>query len=222
MIDYHSTDGSRKIRTEMCPTWEVHTTRNTYFESAAIDREIEDYENRVTGWRIALNATEFLYGNIRLLEQINLNAQVFIGNYVFIDRLDEVTPHYGKPLHEQRKFGYREDRDTYDILSTLARASRSMHNYTLRYDDKGGRHWRQKPSYQDIWIFYYGMAILNRDGIARKMQIKGKMDPKETQIFGGNHPNSMSQDLFINTIDRYHRPRCKDLTSDIDHIVSFM
>jgi hypothetical protein len=60
MIDYRSTDSSREIIRAVCPTWVIHTTRNRFFESAAIDREVEDYEATVSGWRITMNVTEFL------------------------------------------------------------------------------------------------------------------------------------------------------------------
>ena len=70
MIDYNSTDGSRELIKKFCPKWEIHTTRNAYFDSACIDREVEDYERRCRSWRMALNVTEFLYGNFQQLDKV--------------------------------------------------------------------------------------------------------------------------------------------------------
>ena len=68
MIDYASNDRSVEIIKEICPTWEIRPSRNEYFDPGPIDQEVMDIERELTGWRIALNVTEFLYGNLDLLD----------------------------------------------------------------------------------------------------------------------------------------------------------
>ncbi len=141
---------------------------------------------------------------------------------VFVDPLDGFVPRHDTPLHEQCNFGYYEDRDTYFILNTLARATRSLHNYAVKYDEHGGRHWRQSPTYSDLCLFYYGYAILSEQSLARKLQIKANMDSEELARFGTDHPNSMGREQLLDAINRYHRPRCKDMSADINKLVSIM
>ena len=60
LIDYHSTDRSRAVVRELAPGWEVRTSRNAVFDSAAVDAEVADVERGLAGWKVCLNATEFL------------------------------------------------------------------------------------------------------------------------------------------------------------------
>jgi hypothetical protein len=90
MIDYHSTDSSMEIIREICPDWELRYTRNKYFDSTPIDQEVMDIEKELEGWRMCLNTTEFLYGNIGHLDDRQEPTQYFIGNYVFVDMEDEI------------------------------------------------------------------------------------------------------------------------------------
>ena len=46
MIDYNSTDKSKEIIEEICPHWKIVKTKNEYFDSDIIDREVEEYEKK--------------------------------------------------------------------------------------------------------------------------------------------------------------------------------
>ncbi len=219
MIDYNSTDASRDIIKQICPDWEVYNTRNAYFDSACIDREVEDYERTCSGWRMALNVTEFLYGNFAQLDKLPPRTQQFLGNYVFVDPMDGKPLVYSQPLHEQATFGYYEtDPRPCEKLNLGLRASRSIHNYAVAYAREGGRHWYQMPTLGDLAIFYYGYAVLNQEGIARKLQIKTKMSPDEQQARGSEHPNMVSRERFLNNIERFHRPRCSNLSGVVTRL----
>ncbi|HEY8195284.1 MAG TPA: glycosyltransferase family 2 protein [Hyphomicrobium sp.] len=222
MIDYNSTDASRAIINQFCPKWEIYNTRNAYFDSAAIDREVEDFEAGCTSWRMALNVTEFLYGNSAQLNAVTAPTQHFIGNYVFVDPRNGEAPTYQRALHEQFTFGYYEDdRQATSKLNLGLRASRSLHNYAIQYPEKGGRHWPQEPTLRDLAIFYYGYAVTDEKGIARKLQIKEKMSPEERRVHGGQHPNAVSRDRFLSNIELYHRPRCSDLSREIARLAEY-
>jgi hypothetical protein len=222
MINYGSTDESCRIIKEFCPRWEIRNTRNPYFDSAAIDREVEDYEKTCTSWRMALNVTEFLYGNFDQLDGVRAPTQHFIGNYVFVAPVDGAAPSYKYPLHEQITLGYYEtDRQATSKLNLGLRASRSLHNYAIRYPEKGGRHWSQEPTLRDVAIFYYGYAVTDEKGVGRKLQIKNKMSPEERRACGDQHPNTVTRDSFLRNIEIYHRPRCSDLSEEIAKLAAY-
>ena len=220
MIDYNSTDNSVAIIKELCPTWDIVTTNTSYFESSTIDREVEEYEATLNGWRMCLNTTEFLYGNIARLDDITGPTQLFVGNYVLLDMNNKQVFNKELPLHEQCEYGYYENRDVTQILHTGARSSRSLHNYPIKYEEKGGRHWHQTPNVDDIAIFYFGYASLTPEMIDRKMQIKSKMNPEEIAKYS-MHPNTLSSKQFTDNIDLYHRPRARVLTEEIKTIIGY-
>ena len=41
------------------------------------------------------------------------------------------------------------------------------------------------------------------------------MSPEEQEARGARHPNMVTRDTFISNIDRFHRPRCYDVTEEI-------
>lgn len=214
MIDYRSTDRSRKIIQEMCPTWQIVDSRNEYFDSAIIDREVEDYERPLVGWRMALNVTEFLYGNYERMNN-DANQQIYVGNYVFTNNSDiEVT--HDKPLHEQCTLGFL-DRSNTERLGNGDRPRRSLHNFSVKYPP--GRHYSQPQTYNDLYVFYYGYAILNELALARKVQIRDKMSEKERRVIAPNHPNNVTSESFLSKINSYIRPRSKEIAVEIEPLV---
>ena len=60
MIDYHSTDKSVEIIKELCPTWEIRTTKNEMFDAYLVDKEVMEIEETLIGFKIVLNVTEFI------------------------------------------------------------------------------------------------------------------------------------------------------------------
>ena len=170
---------------------------------------------------MALNVTEFLFGNFGQLDKIVAPTRHFIGNYVFVDPMNREPPSYLRPLHEQVTYGYHEDdRDAWKLNLGL-RASRSLHNYAARDPEQGGRHWHQTPTLRDLPIFYYEYAVLNEEGLARKLQIKSKMSPEELAARGDEHPNTVTREKFLGNIDRHHRPRCSDLSKEIAKLARY-
>lgn len=223
MIDYHSTDRSRAIIEEYCPNWQIVTTKNEFFESASIDREVEEYERNIHGWRMALNVTEFLYGNTDHLTNIETNTQYFVGNYVFVDMEDDtkgpIELDHSIPLHQQRFWGYEDfvNNGSHHPHGGMRRMNRSLHNYSLSYPPAGGRHYAHTAqSFNDLFIFYYGWANAKDTGIQRKLQIQYKM-PEWEQKMPNAHTATAQQ-----IIDRFHldqQPMSIDLRDSISHIL---
>jgi len=188
MIDYASTDQSCAMIQNLCPNWEIRPSRNKYFDAKSIDDEIMDIESGLTGWRLALNVTEFLYGNTSYLTDTQIPTQYFLTNYVFVDMEDAAKGpldlQHDIPLHQQRYWGYA---DFANIGKRLERGSttrmhRSIHNHSVKYID-WGRHWpNTHASFDDLVIFYYGYADAGDRGLSRKTQIRSRISEIANQI----------------------------------------
>ena len=223
LIDYHSTDCSMEIIREICPDWELRYTRNKYFDSVPIDREVMDIERELDGWHMCLNTTEFLYGNISHLDDRTEPTQYFVGNYVFVDMEDEtkgpLSLSHDIPLHEQRYWGYDEFANNGHFKGgVMGRMNRSLHNYPVSY--KGGRHWgvgttgtEHPKSFDDLVIFYHGWADSSTAGLKRKMQIKSKINE-------GGTVHHRDEESFRHSYTEL-RTLSRDLRESIKHICSY-
>ncbi len=220
MIDYHSTDRSREIIKEICPDWEIRTTRNSGFVPKDIDDEVMDIEKGLGDnlWRICLNVPEFLYGDVAKLTKTQDQTQHLLPNYVFVDVEDAakqpVHLFHDLPLHEQRYWGYFAP--DYEVSCDPARYHRSIHNYPVTYPDYG-RHYifkDYKYSFNDLVIFYYAYADLSEQGLARRLQIMNKI-PRDYQI--GHH--TYPKETIINHVRQDHRSKAIDLSKEIEVII---
>lgn len=218
MIDYASTDRSRNIIRAICPNWQIVDSKNKYFDSDAVDREVEDYERYLTGWRICLNVTEFLYGNYKKLVETHNTMTYYLNSYVFID-LDNTNLTHMIPLHEQVTKGYKETKNRMLDLYHGFRTQRRMTNYFEEYHLFGGRHYYEDKALDDLFVFYYGYMNLGEQMVKRKLQIKDKISPEEIKKFHGTHMNVMTLDQIDRIIRKHHLPLATDLTDDIKPII---
>lgn len=184
MIDYHSTDRSCDIIREICPTWQIVTSKNSNFEPHSVDREVVEHEASQPGWRIALNTTEFLVGNYHHMNDRSDQFQAFIGQFMVVDMERREEPYYldsDKPIWEQRWHGYGivSDFTKNQSHGSVPRAPRSLHNYAVGYPSVGRHFPNNAPTYNDLAIFYVGYASLEPKSIERKLQI-------QTQCPGGS------------------------------------
>ena len=69
LFNYDSTDRSVEIIKDICPTWEIKTSKNRVFDAALVDKEIMEFEPSIEGWKICLNVTEFLVGDFSVLDE---------------------------------------------------------------------------------------------------------------------------------------------------------
>jgi hypothetical protein len=225
IFDYQSTDETVDIIRELCPTWQIIPSRNTTLDGIQTDNEIMDYQYHTPGWLVALNITEFLYGNLERMHDNPEQSQYLIGVYTHIDmegKTDEPKESdmtYDRPLHEQRYWGYDDTNSAEKKMAggSVHRSNRLIHNFPLRYTPTGGRHYfiEQYPrgaDFDDLMIYYYGMASLSEHGMARKTQIGPKIADREKGWNPSNHELSAEQHLQQLRTD--HQPKAKDLTQD--------
>jgi len=215
MINYHSTDRSCDIIREYCPTWQIVESTNPDFTPTPVDREVEQYEKDLVGWRVALNATEFLTGNYSHLDDRTDHTQIFVGQWMFIDteRRDEPSHlNVNVPLYYQRTRGYGivNDFSKNQSYGSVPRAPRSIHNHPIHYVSAGRHYPANPPSYPDLAIFYYGYASMEEKSIQRKMQIQTQCPNNASE---SNHKFTLEQ-----LLDRYRKeqqPMSRDISAEI-------
>jgi len=209
MIDYNSTDRSVEIIKEICPTWEIHTTKNQYFYPPDIEPEILEYEKNIQGWRVVLNTTEFLFGNFDMLKNINEEKLILLGSHVMVDSLEKEYTEVKDSLFKDRCHGIHKD-------NGHIRYWRAMSNYLIDYPTitGPGRHWGAewtertmgisteyaiKNQSNDFFILWYGYSPWNENLIKRKMQIQTKNHPNGT--WAGDHDKN--RDQFVSIFKQY-------------------
>lgn len=202
MIDYHSTDRSREIIKEICPSWDIVTSRNPNFQADNIDYEVMDIERNIEGWRICINVTEFLIGNYSMLND-NPNQQLLIPSVFFVDcdRENDVT--HDVALWEQKHHGFSYDQ------YFMERRARSLHNVPVQYPVPG-RHYGNCNT-DELVIFYYGWAPFNQPTLARKLQIQTQIPLVDRQRNWGFHHITNTETLTYR-LEHEFIPRSKDLS----------
>jgi len=184
MIDYHSTDNSRKIIKKICPKWDIITSRNENFDAKAVDIEVMDIESWVKDWKIALNTTEFLVStrkdwmNDSIFEKYE---QIKIPCHVMVDKeLKKQNLSYYIPLHEQKDQGINVHvKPRFAAL----RSSRSLHKSKITYS--WGRHFSGYNTESEFVrkfddgttttifnILWFGFSPYNKELLKRKLQIQ--------------------------------------------------
>jgi hypothetical protein len=201
LIDYHSTDQSVEIIKSICPDWKVVTTVNDCFDARKVDQEIMHYESEISGWKIALNTTEFLYGDFNILKDDVGLSQYLVQSLFFVSNPEvEEYPDTTIPLH----CSVTEALDFNKPESNI-RGVRSIHNHNVVYDT--GRHWSHGSTHpystNDLKIFYYGFAPYNEKVLQRKLQIQNRI-PQTDKSMGLGFQHVVSRDELIDRWKSYY------------------
>jgi hypothetical protein len=197
MIDYDSTDNSASIIKEICPTWDVVKSSIKFFDAELMEFMHQEVESKFDGWRIFLNTTEFLFGDLSIIESYNetvpvKNIQPSIAGIqdvefgfgipvmTMVDNEPNNLPIYDKPLYEQKYNGIHFNEGSY-----LIRKGRLLHN-KRGHKYPTGRHYNYTTT--DLMILWYGYSPYNKLLKQRKLQIKDKI-PESDKIkgFGTEH-----------------------------------
>jgi hypothetical protein len=175
MIDYHSTDKSVEIIKELCPTWEIKTTKNEMFDAYLVDKEVMEIENTISGFKIALNVTEFIIAKT----EFNLTNDLCIGMKSYTALSDFKNP------ENEVEFINNIQRVCYNPN----RGHRIIHSYQ-NGDYIIGRHFSNHPTTisTDMYILWCGFYPWNDNTLKRKCQIKDKI-PESDKVrgFGVQH-----------------------------------
>ena len=220
MIDYHSTDRSVEIIRELCPTWDIITSRNPDFQADNCDAEVNDIERQIDGWKICLCMPEMLIGDYTVLD--DTPKQLLVPTIFFVDTDREQTVTYDRPLYEQKTWGFSFRDSQRDFLE---RRSRSIHNVPVQYPLSStmecmapGRHYNYYNT-EDLVVFYYGWCPFDEGTLARKLQIQTQIPWIDRQRGWGFH-HITNKETLTYRLENEFIPRARDLTEDIKHYVT--
>ena len=163
LFDYHSTDESAKIIKEICPTWEIRTTKTEKWDPVDEDNEIMEAEREFDGYKMILTLTEFLIGNQEFSDKPTCYE---IPTKRMVDITTSHTPRGDTPLMEQKPDGYMAKINRY----------RYIHNHPDGAYEGAGRH---KTSHEttpsDLVIWKYAYCPWTEEFIQRRLQFKKNM-----------------------------------------------
>lgn len=222
MIDYHSTDHSVDVIKEICPTWDIITSRNNDFQADMIDVEVNELERGITGWKICLNVTEQLIGDYTVMNTDAPN-EIYVPSIFMVDTEYQTrTANPDSPLYEQYRngFSFRDsDRDF------LERRSRRLHNTNIPYPIQStrecmapGRHYNVYSN-MDLAILYYGWCPFDQGQLSRKLQIQTQIPLIDRQLNRGFH-HITNRETLTYRLENEFIPRARDLTEDINGYVT--
>ncbi len=206
MLDYHSTDRSAAIIKELCPTWEVVTSRNDSFGADAVDKEVVDHEARLpeNTLRICLNTTEFLYGDFTSLNQ----SQYIVPSIMMISKTMGEYFSHETPLTELVKTGVHWEQHN-------ERVGRSMHTNPIIYPCTGRHYWVGPEVFtKQFMLFHYGWAPMCEDLLKRKLQIQTQIPETDIQQRLGYH-HIIEHDALVQKWQAEYVPIARDVSPEI-------
>ena len=178
IIDYASTDGSMDIVRRLCPTWDIRASANAYFDAVLVDREVMEIEESVTtGFKIALNTTEFFV--------LHSDAPMPPPDGNTCLEVPCIIPFADNPSAQM-------PRSLADLFSGICLAAQTPHTRTPRYMHSypngaytTGRHGthHQYSRATDACIVWMGFYPWNSRFVHRKLQIQYRM-PESDKIIG--------------------------------------
>lgn len=214
LIDYASTDASRDVIRELAPHWEVRPSRNPVFDSAAVDAEVMDIEREFGGWKMCLNATEFVIHHdlreyLRTFEGSHPGAAgVMTTGFILQDAPDQVgLPLTDDDLWDQRNFGCPEPDP---VNGNFALRRRLLHRDSHgRYGP--GRHTNGVTDLADppLYLFWYGWCPL--DLKKRRNKSTAPMVPASDLSRGWGMHHTLDDDRVTEAWRVHYLPRCHDL-----------
>jgi hypothetical protein len=193
MIDYHSTDGSVELIKKLCPTWEIRTSRNTQFNAYSVDREVMDIETQISGYKIALNVTEFLIAS-KPFERTEADKCFRIESYIVIPDSSQTEP------KDEKEFISHIDK----LAFQTERGYRAMHSYS-NGNYNVGRHSSYHPSetISSLFIVWCGFYPWNEKTLKRKLQIKDHI-PESDKKMGHGFQHLWGYDRMIQEIENFN------------------
>jgi len=205
MVNYASTDASVDIIRELCPTWEIHDSKNDMFDAKKLQPEMQEYESAHDGWKVVLNTTEFLIANMDILDNTNADKLIFRA-HIMVDSLENMwnEPDPNTPLVESRTNGI----DTIDPKNagfTRDRGCRLMHrvpNFVYGL----GRHYYKETTH-DMHVLWYGFSPLTEKMLERKLQIKSRI-PQEDMDSGLGAEHLYTKEKMLQEAERFRSASC--------------
>ena len=207
LINHGSTDSSVSIIKSMAPDWEIVDSNLTVFDPILTDFEVQKIEEKTKGWKICLNISEFLIGDldnaITYAIKNNIRALSTKG-IIMIDPFPHILPSPSMHLVKQKPYGIIESK-FYDLLIRPNRLSkyvryllgmkvnysfrsRLLHNHMIGSYMVGRHEWSHSDiKSNSLFVAWYGYSPWNDSFIQRKISFSQKSPPDLTKEFGKQH-----------------------------------
>jgi len=228
ILDVGCTDRSMDIVREMCPSWEIITLKveDTVADRLAIEI-IEYHESRFTGWKIALNITEFLIVD---------DLQEYLSNYSDIigfrctglnsvdtkidDSLDIYTRNFGY-IERGNNWSGNVDYNNWIVNPNWVLRHRLIHQ-NVKGEYESGRHTNRlvDNTHDDIYILWIGRGspmFYNRKCISGYKS----RDRVFTQVISEFYNTFSNLDICINFWENEYK-KSYDLSSKLPLFTKYM
>ena len=184
LVNHRSTDRSVEIAQKMAPDWLVIDSKTVDFDAPSCDTAMYDLEGLLPKgeWRITLNTTEFLFGDVDVLQDFNHEVQYLIASHCMVDMDTEKEPTNDELLVKQKAFGIPPEKTHHSMHPAhhLAfRRFRSIHNHQVPYGV--GRQFGHGPPDINLWPLWYNNCPWNDPMKARKLQIQSQIPEHNKQ-----------------------------------------
>jgi ligand-binding SRPBCC domain-containing protein len=208
IIDYHSTDNSRAIVKQICPTWELRTSRNTCFDAHECDNEVMDIEQTIqAGYKIALNVTEWIvFKDATAYKTYQRDTDEALNKCIAIKPWTVTTKNTTN--NDQIKLiDYIQSFQ--NVNTTYRNGHRFLHNYPSLHYSVGRHAVREEATEADgVYILWVGFFPWIDVVHSRRLQIKYKMSPRD--IVNGLG----TQHLY--TLEKMNEDRLECVNGEID------
>lgn len=205
VIDFASTDNSRKIIQELAPKWTVINSPLPNFDAEKLDKLIQKLELDIEGVKIALTTTEFFLGNPRLLR----HDPEFIHSIDLVSKEgDQVKGE--EDFHKQFNFGLSEEDSKKIRPNELGRA---LHIEPVEYET--GRHF--KGYFGDKLILRVANCLVNDEMITRRLQIQTRIPADDIKNGRGiqHHAGAVLRSEDLITLRQNLSEKAIDLSEEL-------
>ncbi|EJQ71610.1 MULTISPECIES: glycosyltransferase family 2 protein [Bacillus] len=174
LINRGSTDRSVEICKLFAPHWEIRNSKVVEFDAYLVDQEVMEIEKEVTGWKMVLNTTEFLwcFNKEQFFTSLNSNG----GNKFSIRVIKMIDERYhGILIHPSPNLLYPNGRLLHNIFHGDYRVGRH------------GSHYPYSIYMQPAFVFKFFYSPWNKAMKKRKLQIGPTLSKHSVQRGLGSH-----------------------------------
>lgn len=187
MVNYASTDSSVEIIRELCPTWDIVDSVNSDFDATKVESEMNQYESLHSGWKMILNTTEFLIGDMTILDDNQSCDHHMVRCHIMVDKeeYENIDPDPDKSLLITRTNGINTLENWGQEYSHI-RHCRVIHN-SPAFQYPTGRHFAFHTT-DRLHVLWYGFSPFTERLLQRKLQIKNRIPEDNVKMeYGVQH-----------------------------------
>jgi len=198
ILDCKSTDSTLDLVRNIVPTWEIITAKNyKWFDSEINDKEIMECEEKLNGWKISLNTTEFIICSdfrkkVQELDDSNYDMVRLHGYQINDTSYQKINNNFNncKNLLLQRHHGFtdpwrhrilhKKSHGHYYVGRHFDTPKNKKNPYVLEYPTN-------IPLIHDLILFWYRFAPFYPQ-LKRKLQASSRIPERDKQLgYSWNH-----------------------------------